>query len=89
MFGLLAILTALFLLAAVVVLWPNLGTDHTGWTPGPARALPIATMAVGVALFGVAVAVGLRVLTPAAARTPVTTSPRSRPTRASTPSPRT
>ncbi len=66
----LAILTTLFLVAAVVVLWPNLSTNYAGWPPGTARAITIATMAVGFVLFGAAVAVVLRLLTPARAGEP-------------------
>ena len=74
---LLVILTALFLAAALAVLWPNLSTNYGGWTPGPARAITIATMVVGFALFGAAVAVVLRVLTarPAAPTSPGPVSP--------------
>lgn len=61
---LLVVLTALFLVAALAVLWPNLSTNYTGWTPGPARAITIATMVLGFASFGAAVAVALRVLSP-------------------------
>lgn len=61
---LLVVLTGLFLATALAVLWPTLSTSHIGAPPGPARAITIVTMVVGFALFGVAVAAALRVLTP-------------------------
>lgn len=59
---LLVILTAAFLLLAVAVLWPNLGTNYIGLAPGAARVLTLATMLVTFALLGVTIAVVLRVL---------------------------
>ncbi|WP_300009093.1 molybdopterin-dependent oxidoreductase [Pseudonocardia sp.] len=61
-YRLLAILTVAFYAAAVAVLWPILGTNHTGFAPGTGRVVSLAAMAVGFGLFGVAVGVGLRVL---------------------------
>lgn len=61
-YRLLAILTTLLYLAAVAVLWPILSTNYAGFAPGPARIITLVAMGVGFALFGVAVAVALRVL---------------------------
>jgi DMSO/TMAO reductase YedYZ molybdopterin-dependent catalytic subunit len=61
-YRLLAILTGAFLVAAVAVLWPILGTNYAGFAPGTGRVVSLAAMAVGFGLFGVAVGVGLRVL---------------------------
>lgn len=68
-YRLLAILTAAFFLAAVAVLWPILGTNFTGFAPGTGRVISLVVMAVGFGLFGVAIAVVLRVLGGVAAPT--------------------
>jgi len=51
---LLAALTGLFLLAAVAVLWPVLGTNYIGLPPAAGRLVTLAVMIVGFAVLGAA-----------------------------------
>lgn len=59
---LLVILTAVFVLLAVVVLWPILGTNYVGYAPGTGRFVTLATMVVTFGLLGATIGVVLRVL---------------------------
>lgn len=59
---LLIIATAVLFLAAVAVLWPILGTNFVGFTPGTGRVITIVTMAVTFGLLGAAIGAVLLLL---------------------------
>ncbi|MGQ0576971.1 MAG: molybdopterin-dependent oxidoreductase [Pseudonocardia sp.] len=59
---LLVVLTAVFAVAAVAVLWPILGTSYVGYAPGTGRAVTLAVMVVGFALLGAGIAMVLRAI---------------------------